>query len=1228
MGLKLLTPRQSINKAFLRVRPARKDIDLLKENASVLLDHINPAESEEFHKNLLSEFLRKTYYGQSYFINTKDRKDLVIHNDKDAKSSVGVIIETKGPTNKNAMPRPDRPDVRALQELVLYYLRERKGNKNFAVKHVVATNIYEWVIFDSQEFERVFLHDKKLVEQFEEFDAGRLSGKTTEFFYSEIASPAIKRLLAESASTLPATYIDLREHKFRRGSIDGSDAELIALFKVLSPQHLLKLPFENDSNTLDAGFYKELLYLIGLVEEKEGGKLVIRRRTGSDRHKASLIEAAIDQLRSLDKIQRLDDPARYGATQEQQLFNVALELSITWINRVLFLKLLEGQLIRFHKGDNTYAFLRAQHVGSYNDLNNLFFSVLARKPEEREGPVAEAFAKVPYLNSTLFEPTDLEQVTVVIGNLDAKNTLPVLPTTVLKDTTGKRRKGALGPLRYLIDFLDCFDFSSEGSEDIQEENKTLINASVLGLLFEKINGYRDGSYFTPGAVTMHMAREAARSAVIQKFNELKGWNCQTDSDLYNRIEDKKEANEIINGLRIVDPAVGSGHFLVSVLNELLAIKSDLKLLTDKNGRALRDYAVEVVNDELVVTDEDGRLFEYRPTSKESQRVQETLFREKRALIESCLFGVDINPNSVKICRLRLWIELLKNAYYIDGDVNGALETLPNLDVNVKAGNSLINRLPLREDEGGQFDVKRVRAYRQAISDYWRADEKSRKRELEKRIETIKKDFRTEIYGNDPKMRRLQSRKDELRTLLGQGSLFEDTRESKTHRLERKKKLSADIERLEAEIEEIRSNKVFEDAFEWRIEFPEALDEEGRFVGFDVVIGNPPYIDSETMVKHGLDKQRRYIASTYSSAQGNWDIYMVFLERGFDLLDGSGQLLFITPDKWLSKDFGARFREDKIKNIQSIVKLGRDVFQHALVDSIITRVMRHESAHVSAFRYESGAVQLVNKIAKKSLRKPFALDSVFSEQIALLGKIDAIPDTLERFAACESACATSDAYKLKPLIDEFDGKKHRGVRKYFKVVNTGTLDKYTTKWDVRPMTYLKDKYSKPIVSREEFKDTFNETYCRRSASPKIIMKGLTLLDAALDLEGDIVPGKSTLVIPSNDVETLKFLCGVLNSSLAIAYIKEKYSASSYNGGIVFSKDMINGFPLPNPEASVRKRVVRLVDKILVARSRESDADIWKWQEEIDSIVCSLYDLADEDIRRIEAGGKKPIASELG
>jgi adenine-specific DNA-methyltransferase len=718
---------------------------------------------------------------------------------------------------------------------VLYYLRERITHKNLEVKYLAATNIHEWFIFDATLFDRLFAQNKTLVNQFNDFEDGRLADTKTDFFYKQIAEPFIDSISTE----IEFAYFNLQDYqKPLRNTDKADDNALIALFKLLSPEHLLKLPFTNDSNSLDKRFYTELLHIIGLTETKDGSKKLIDRNKPDERHTGTILENAIIQLDSLDKLSRLDKLNQYGDTTEKQLFGVGLELSITWINRILFLKLLEAQLITYHKGDKSYAFLNSDRVKNYDDLNSLFFQVLARKYNERNEDVKKAFEKVPYLNSSLFEPTDIEQVTLFISNLKDDKAIPVIASTVLKDKQGKRRTGTISALEYLFEFLNAYDFSSEGNEEIQEDNKTLINASVLGLIFEKINGYKDGSFFTPGFITMYMCRETIRKAVVQKFNETKKWNCSTIEDLYDKIEDRKEANTIVNSIKICDPAVGSGHFLVSALNEMIAVKNDLKILQDRDGKRLKEYQLEVVNDELIVTDEEGELFDYNPTNIESQRVQETLFHEKQTIIENCLFGVDINTNSVKICRLRLWIELLKNAYYKN---TTELETLPNIDINIKCGNSLVSRFAIDADLKDALKKSKwtIESYRLAVATYRNAESKEQKREMERLIGDIKSDFTSEIekpFKN--KISDVRGKADKLSVKILNLKSFG---EKVDRQLIADHKKAVDLlTKLETEREDIVNNKIFENAFEWRFEFPEVLNDDGDFVGFDVVIGNPPY----------------------------------------------------------------------------------------------------------------------------------------------------------------------------------------------------------------------------------------------------------------------------------------------------------------------------------------------------------------------------------------------------
>ncbi|MGF1639015.1 MAG: class I SAM-dependent DNA methyltransferase [Cyclobacteriaceae bacterium] len=915
MKISRLKPRKALNKAFLKTKPIRIEIEGFKKNLINLLDRTNDTESEEFHKNLVIDFLKKTYYDPNHFINTKGRNDLVIHNGDKATSSVGVIIETKKPTNKSEMVKPfaddDTPqqmisklNTKAFQELVLYYLRERITHKNLEVKHLVITNINEWFIFDASTFDRLFAQNKNLVKQFNDFEGGRLADSKTDFFYKQIVEPFIAGIESE----IEYTYFNLRDYqKPLRNDDKADDNILIALFKLLSPEHLLKLPFTNDSNSLDKRFYSELLHIIGLTETKDGGKKLIGRSKEENRNTGSILEDAIIQLDSLDKISRLARPTQYGKTHQERLFNVALELSITWINRILFLKLLEAQLITYNKGDKTYSFLNLDKIKNYDDLNSLFFQVLARNLEDRNPDVKQLFEKVPYLNSSLFEPTEIEQVTLFISNLRDDKTIPIISSTVLKNDQGKKRTGKLTTLEYLFEFLNAYDFSSEGSEEIQEDNKTLINASVLGLIFEKINGYKDGSFFTPGFITMYMCRETIRKAIIQKFDqEFQDFQIGTIKDIYELIPQKisrKKANEVINNIKLCDPAVGSGHFLVSALNEIIAVKNDIKILEDKEGKSLHRYEIEVINDELIVTDEEGELYEYNPSNKESQRIQETLFHEKQTIIENCLFGVDINPNSVKICRLRLWIELLKNAYY--KNVN-ELETLPNIDINIKCGNSLVSRFDINSDLRQALMKSKwtIDSYRVAVDTYRNAQSKEQKREMERLMADIKSDFRSEISLNDPKVKKLRKLSGELFQMTNQQQLFEMTKQEKISWNKKMASLTEESSKLETEIEEIKANRIFENAFEWRFEFPEVLNDDGDFIGFDVVIGNPPYIRQEEF--SGL---KNYLINAYiETGTGTADLFVYFMELSMRILKKEGEFSYIIPNKWMRAGYGKKLRQ--------------------------------------------------------------------------------------------------------------------------------------------------------------------------------------------------------------------------------------------------------------------------------------------------------------------------------
>ncbi len=1186
----ITNPRKSLNKAFLKLKPNRTEIESFKSKLSKLFDGINENESEEFHKNLVADFLKGTYYGAEHFINTKGRNDLVIHTGKDAKTNVGVIIEAKSPANKTEMLKKNNINLKAFHKLILYYLRERISANNIEVKHLIATNIYEWFIFDSRDFDKLFAQNKKLIKQFSDFEEKRLASTDTAFFYKEIA----EKFVVSLETDISFTYFDLRDYEKPLKNLDKKDDNiLIALYKLLSPQHLLKQAFLNDSNSLDKTFYSELLHIIGLEETKEGSKKLIGRKT-INRNSGSLLENTIIQLDTLDKISRIANPSQFGNNYNERLYNVSLELVITWINRILFLKLLEAQLVTYHKGDKNFEFLNIRKIKDFDELNSLFFRVLARKTDERSEDVAKAFSTVPYLNSSLFEPTELEQLTVFINCLRTESKIPILSNTVLKDATGKKRSGELNPLEYIFEFLNAYDFSSEGSEEIQEDNKTLINASVLGLIFEKINGYKDGSFFTPGFITMYMCRETIRRAVLQKFKEAKNWDCENLGQLYNKIDDKPEANRIINSLKICDPAVGSGHFLVSALNEIIAIKSELKILCDDNEKTLRDYTIEVVNDELAVSDEDGKPFTYNPANAESRRVQETLFREKQTIIENCLFGVDINPNSVKICRLRLWIELLKNAYYKAPDFK-ELETLPNIDINIKCGNSLISRYTLDSNIKDALKKSKwsVDSYRIAVMSYRNAQSKEEKRSMEQLIGMIKSDFESEVAVTDKRVIRLRKLKGDLHNLTTQTTLFERNKAELAAWNKQVKTLTTDIQKLETELDEIKSNKIYENAFEWRFEFPEVLNDEGDFVGFDVVIGNPPYgrylelSDSfkTSLVDRGLSANTGDIAESFIRLALN------------NLFHSSGILSFIIPKGLSYVKSWESIRSILLEkfNLLEILDTSKSFKEVAYEMMIFVLDQKNDTKLYTGSLNEDSTY-------KFSIKKTLLNSDIFYfgfpiEYLSILEKVKTKSSPVSNYFECWYGKGG-----MTPLVN-MDCK---GI----KVLTGKEIQRYFQK-DISDKWYISEELiTEDLHKRVNIVKVVAQDIVAHIQNPRPHIKLTATMDYSNQFCLNTVMCFSSISNLSNE-----FLLALINSKFLSFY----YYYFIFNQAIRtmhFMPGYSDILPIPDNAISFNEKISNLVMDILKTKESEPTTDTSALESEIDHMVYELYGLTEEEIKIVE------------
>ena len=846
-----------------------------------------------------------------------------------------------------------------------------------------------------------------------------------------------------------------------------------------------------------------------------------------------------------------------------------------------------------------------------NWLTVLFFDTLNKKRANDDFILPDGkTVKVPFLNGGLF---DKEAFDEHVLTFPAKLFHHADYEDILLTVKNK------GNARGFLDFLDAFNFTVY--EDSPDDHTVAVDPEMLGHIFENLleDNKDKGAFYTPKEIVHYMCQESLIEYLatglqneytvykelgneqIELFgNEIRKGQLNLIEELGEEGLDREEVaymvkqkdiskltpkqlqsiDQLLDNVKICDPAIGSGAFPMGLLHEILSIKELIAYQTEK---------------------------EWNPAEV------------KLNIIQNSIYGVDIEKGAVDIARLRFWLSLV-----IDEEQP---KPLPNLDYKIVVGDSLISRF---DGEAVEIDWER----RQSVG---KADEyvKNVQRLLREVAGKQKKYFSPE--NDDKKKLKEEIRNLKIELLINQLSYnrlvymektppkggFMPTAADIKHNTERELQIKY-FDNLISKLNNLlqHPDEPF-NHFDWKLDFPEVLnpylvpDESRR--GFDIVIGNPPYIDSETMVNNGLEELRTYLTNRMSFCKGNWDIYIAFFDKGYNLLNQSGNLVYITPDKWLSKPFGYELRKQLKNNFNKIAETGRNVFQTVKVDSIITFINKNEVKYLKIDKLLDNKIYNLGSINKKNLSEPFAFDWLFSPYVELLNYFDSFPHKFIEYGECENACATSDAYKLKDYLMDINPCEFNSEI-YFKVVNTGTISKYISRWGISEMTYLKDKnnpmkkhkYLAPVVDKKKFLKDFSNSYSEKAQKPKIIIKGLTLLDACLDYNAEIIPGKSTLIITKNksSVDDLFLIMSIINSKLPFFYIKEKYRGSSYNQGINFNTEMINNLPIPsipneinNAFKILSKYLIFLLNNNFNDSSEESVP--FYFEQLIDGMVYELY-----------------------
>ncbi len=1241
-------PLKDFIKKYNPQEPKEETIENFEKEINSLLENASKRNYEESQKSKINEFLKNTY---GYECDIYEKVDSAIYMDGKA----WVLIEVKALNNRNEFPKDrENPLSKAFCQMVFYFLNAIKNNNS--LKHAIICNAHEFFLFDCKDL--LFLkEDKRITDFYKDCASKEGTDPSTKRFYSDLEEYLKKDFKGE-----------LRYTHFNLSSDDPKEL----IYQVLSHEVLLKQKKTLDANTLNKDFYEELLYILGLEEQNEKGKILIK----PSRTKNSLSDALKKQYNNLDDEE-------------------VMALLIAWNNRILFLRLLESLLISFDHFKEP--FLTIENFKDFNALNTLFFEVLAKKNNERSlDKEDKILGKIPYLNSSLFDKTPLELKGHEIKWLDNKS-LEIYPKSILKKDKDYQEKEDFSLLEYLFTFLHAYDFTTT-PKDIKDNKNTsesrLINPSVLGLVFEKLNGYKEGSFYTPSFITSYMCSESITPIVLDKFNATYQWDCENLKALREKIDrnfSNEKAKEYLNTLltlRICDPAVGSGHFLVSALNEMVLIAYELGLIA-----SLYRHKLRLENDEIIIHHaQTGEIFNYKKPHSENDphhQIQKELFELKKSIIENCLFGVDINPNSCEITKLRLWVELLKYSYYIfeEGKNTNALETLPNIDINIKCANSLISRFSLHDDLKKIPNIKKkIQEYKDLVAQYKDPNPlfPLNKTDLTNKIQDLKTTFSLEL--KDPKTKAELEKAIEKhikkynffalddKSLLDGLNYFIPSLFG-TPKLSPKEEEEAfasygRIRALRKKLDDALSGGEYHNAFEWRFEFPEVLDDEGDFLGFDCIIGNPPYIRQEHIkeIKPLLQKQYQ---DFYNSTA---DIYTYFFALSYHLLKEKGFNAFITSNKYARAKYGAQLRELLLKKttIVSYMELNAlKVFESATVDTSIMNFIKQTPPKESDFKYYEPTPDDKNdlKSARSLSMRQNALSTesfIFANAtlLDLRGKMESVGTplkdwdiqiyrgiltganeafiiTTEKREEILNACKTQEERKrtealIKPILRGKDIKRYSYEWAGEWVINTHNGYTSNLKFKIPPIDIEKyptlkshlDSHWDTIATRSDQGDTpyhlRNCAYLEDFEKEKIVYGEIVqeprfYLDNGECELGYFYAEATSFILTG---EHLRYLLGMLHSKLITFAFKTFYAGGGLGeSGYRYKKAFIERLPIPKITPKNQKLAHKITDgakQILALKEKDPKANTQKLEKEIDALVYQLYNLTDEEIKIIEDG----------
>jgi type I restriction-modification system DNA methylase subunit len=863
----------------------------------------------------------------------------------------------------------------------------------------------------------------------------------------------------------------------------------------------------------------------------------------------------------------------------------------------------------------------------FNDiLEPLFYNTLA---VERTKDFADRFnCRIPFLNGGLFDP---------LRDYDWVDTDIELPNRLFSNTA-RTPRGDVGT--GILDVFDRYNFTVKEDEPLEKE--VAVDPEMLGKVFENLLEVKDrrskGTYYTPREIVHYMCQVSLISTLSQDLprgldrdaiallvehgetameNDLHVLEKGRETKTYSfKLPDAVRANaklldDRLATIKVCDPAVGSGAFLVGMMTEIVRARQVLA--------------------------------QFQPESRAA-----TAYDFKRQAIQHSLYGVDIDPAAVEIAKLRLWLSLV-----VDEEGYELIQPLPNLDYKIMQGNSLIEEfegiklidetLLTKLDEDGasrkalkkrQADVEReFLALHKAgkLTAVRRADLDKQAGQIQRQLKAL------DAARTSPQAPMSLFGKDAAQSIAERLLALHERFFAAYHRGE-KERLREQIDQLtwaliettltqqkrSDKLEEVRryqqtSVKPF---FLWRLHFSEVFREKG---GFDIVVANPPYVSALEFSRIYSDELREQLNARFDSATGAYDLFVLFMEQGIRLCRNVGHMAFITPNKYLAAKYASGLRGWLLQHasLEGLLDVSPiRVFKEAAVYPVVSLFCRDGGASESvqvllplsreAEEFDlSGYV--ISDVPSKWLRMlPENIwGFLLSKHVKLLPKITAHADSLAQMGEVSATSTAAEADQYGASFSEKPGGDG------LKVINTGTIDRYITLWGMRQMTHAGKRFLTPYMSPK--KAGVNSRRLAIYRSPKIVFaKMARVCEGAIDVAGDFASVNTNCFYNPRPDVSLKYIGGLCNSTMFMFLYDLLFGALRMSGGYYqFQAPQLRVMPIAKASKSQQDAIAGLVDRILVAKAKNPDSNTEKLEAEIDRLAFSLYGLTMDEIQAIES-----------